>query len=48
MLLCTRCLQDVQRLLSGSPQALALPVADWRGFFEGYGLGKEAFWKALR
>lgn len=41
-------LKDVQRLLSSSPQALALPVADWRGFFEGYGLGKEAFWKALR
>eukprot|EP00882_Tetradesmus_deserticola_P027868 GHRQ01031005.1.p1 GENE.GHRQ01031005.1~~GHRQ01031005.1.p1 ORF type:complete len:167 (+),score=65.34 GHRQ01031005.1:111-611(+) len=42
------CLQDVQRLVAAAPQALTLPVADWRGFFEGYGLGKEAFWKALR
>ncbi|KAF6260858.1 hypothetical protein COO60DRAFT_1625570 [Scenedesmus sp. NREL 46B-D3] len=41
-------LKDVQRLLASTPQALALPVGDWRGFFEGYGLGKEAFWKALR
>jgi hypothetical protein len=37
------CLQVQQ-----NPQVLSLPVGDWRAFFEGYGLGKEALWKCFK